>query len=275
MAFKTFLLHVEANPMPDPRLELAIDLANQFDAKLIGIGAEHLRTAYYGDDPLGYVVVADMETIEADLKFAEEKFRLVAKAVLRGCEWRSSTRFPLEGVTEEARAADLVVTSPSVWARGTDYKVALPGVLILDAGRPVLVTPPGASHLKIASVVVAWKDAREARRAVADALPFLEAAIAVHLVEICGSKDAVPAATARLADVAGFLNRHGVKSATYVEVEEKGSTAVEQLLDFSARKHADLIVAGAYGHNRLREWVFGGFTRALLNQTAHAVLFSH
>ena len=158
--------------MPDPRLELAIDLANQFNARLIGIGAEHFRTAYYGDDVIaGYYIAADMETVEADLNRAEEKFRLAAAAVQQGCDWRASRQFPLEAVTAEARAADLIVTSRSEWARGTDYKVALPGVLTLQAGCPVLVAPADTGHLKVANVVVAWKDSREARRAVADSLP--------------------------------------------------------------------------------------------------------
>jgi len=276
MALTTILVHVEANPMTDPRLELAIDLANQFDARLIGIGAEHFRTAYYGDDvSAAYFVAADMEAVEADLNRAEEKFRLAAAAVRQGCDWRASKRFPLGEVAAEARAADLVVTSRGEWARGTDYKVAIPGVLILQAGRPVLVAPPDTAHLKLASVVVAWKDTREARRAVADSLPLLQKAETVHLIEICGSKAGVPAATSRLADVADYLVRHGVKSTAYAEVEEKGASAVDQLLDFAARKHADLIVAGAYGHSRFQEWVFGGFTKALLTQTARAVLFSH
>lgn len=276
MAITSLLVHVEANPMPDSRLELAIDLANQLDAKLIGVGAEHLRIPYFGNDiSAAYFVAADMEAIDADMIRAEEKFRLAASAVRQGLDWRASTRFPLEEVTADARAADLIVTSRSKLTRETDYAVALPGVLILQAGRPVLVAPPDASHLKVASVVVAWKDTREARRAVSDSLAFLQRAHTVHLIEICGNRDAVSAATARLADVTDYLLRHGVKSKAHVEVEEKGASAAEKLLDFAARKHTDLIVAGAYGHSRFQEWVFGGFTKALLTQSARAVLFSH
>jgi nucleotide-binding universal stress UspA family protein len=245
MSFKTLLVHVEADPTPDPRLALAIDLANQFDAKLIGVGAEHYRAAYYGgygiDYGAGYLIAEEMESDEADLKRAEEKFRGSAAAV----------------------------------REASDYNIAQPGALILQTGRPVLVTPPEAARLTVASVVVAWKDTREGRRAVTDALPFLQRAETIQLVEICENKAAAPATAARLADVANHLLRHGVKTTVNADIAERDAASAEQLLDIVERQKADLIVAGAYGHSRLQEWVFGGFTRALLAQTARAVLFSH
>ena len=79
MSLKTILVHVEASPMPDLRLALAIDLANQFDAKLIGIGAEAYRTSYYGDgNGAGYLIAAELEAVDADLEAAEAKFRSAA-----------------------------------------------------------------------------------------------------------------------------------------------------------------------------------------------------
>ncbi|WP_447954014.1 universal stress protein [Sphingopyxis chilensis] len=279
MSFKTLLVHVEADPAPDPRLALAIDLANQFDAKLIGVGAEFYRSAYYGGDGLdygaGYLIAAEMESVEADLKRAAEKFRNAAPAVRGGWDWRAAVQFPLAEIAAESRAADLVITSPNVQRGASSYNFAAPGALMLQTGRPVLVAPPEAAQLTVANVLVAWKDTREARRAVADALPFLQAAERVQLVEICDGRDAIPSATARLADVAGHLLRHGVKAEASVDIEDKDANAAEQLLDVAERQKADLIVAGGYGHTRFHEWVFGGFTRALLRQTARAVLFSH
>ena len=130
-------------------------------------------------------------------------------------------------------------------------------------------------RLAAASVAVAWKDSREGRRAVIDALPFLQRAERIQLVAICDDKAAAPATAARLSDVADHLLRHGVKTTFNAAIAEKGSDAAEQLLDIAERQRADLIVAGAYGHSRLQEWAFGGFTRALLAQTERAVLFSH
>ncbi len=277
MSLKTLLVHVDGEASPDPRLALAVDLANQFDAMLLGVGAELYRSLYYGGEGYGtgYLIAAEMESVEADLKRAEAKFRSAAEQVRAGSDWRARVEFPLTQVAAEARAADLVITGRSARRGTSDYNVAHPGALIMQTGRPVLVTPPEASALTVSSVVVAWKDTREGRRAVSDALPFLQRAETVHVVEICENKAAAPATAVRLADVANHLFRHGVHATVDADLSERDATAADQLLDVAERRNADLIVAGAYGHSRFQEWVFGGFTRALLAQSARAVLFSH
>lgn len=279
MSYATLLVPVEADPEVDGRLSLAIDLANQFDAKLIGVGAELWRIWVAGGEFDGGYAAAEMYTaeaaqIEADLQRAKAKFEAASAAVRQGSDWRSAIQFPILQVAAEARAADLVVTSPSHRPGRSDYNVATPAALALQTGRPVLVAPADATSLQLGRVLVAWRDTREARRAVADALPILKRAKAVLVAEICGHVEA-PAAEARLADVAQYLLRHGVHAETRVGHEERDVSAAQQLFELADQHAADLIVAGAYGHSRLGEWVFGGFTRALLAQTGRAVLLSH
>jgi predicted dienelactone hydrolase len=76
MSFATLLVHVEADAASDPRLALAVDLANQFDAQLIGVGAEAYRTAMYGDGGYGaaYAIEAEMSSLEAELQCASRSF---------------------------------------------------------------------------------------------------------------------------------------------------------------------------------------------------------
>lgn len=107
--------------------------------------------------------------------------------------------------------------------------IAARGALVLQTGRPVLAVPPEATALSAAKVIVAWKDTREARRAIHDALPFLKRAAAVTLTEIVGGGDAIAASEARLADVAAHLARRGVRSQASVAIEAKGSPAAHQL----------------------------------------------
>jgi nucleotide-binding universal stress UspA family protein len=279
MTYATLLVPVEADAATDPRLALAADLANQFDAKLIGVGAELWRMpAVYGGFGAGYgidkIITAEITDVAADLKQAEDKFRTAAAAVRRGFDWRSAVQFPIAEVAAGARAADLVVTSRSRHPGASEYNVAAPGALVLQAGRPVLVAPPEMTRLELQSVVVAWKDTREARRAITDALPFLTRVGAVLVAEVCDHQDAATAG-ARLADVAEYLLRHGVRASTVVCVEQKGVDPAHQFLELAEQHKADLIVAGAYGRSRFQEWVFGGFTTALLTQTSRAVLLSH
>jgi nucleotide-binding universal stress UspA family protein len=152
--------------------------------------------------------------------------------------------------------------------------VAVPGALVLQAGRPVLVVPTEADKLDLTCALVAWKDTREARRAVVDALPLLKRAGAVVVAEVCYHSDAA-AAKGRLDDVAAHLLRHGVRASTTVCVEDTDVRATDQFLDLADQHNAGLIVAGAYGRSRFQEWLFGGFTRELLTQTKRAVLLSH
>jgi len=280
MSFQTLLVHVEPGAMPDSRLSLAVALANMFEAKLIGVGAEIYGTsgmgggyeADFGSAEIFTMLAAD---VEANLARAEKKFQAAAGSVRQGSQWRAAVQFPVQKIAAEARAADLVITSRSDRDGASSYTVCAPGALIMQTGRPVLVAPPGAGQLTATNVIVAWKDTREARRAVSDALPFLKAATSVLLVEISDSVDSEPAARQRLADVGDHLLRHGVEAEAMVVAEAKTGSAADQLLDIATEQRADLIVAGGYGHSRVQEWVLGGFTRALLAQTEQAVLFSH
>jgi nucleotide-binding universal stress UspA family protein len=277
MTYTALLVPVQGNNDPDDRLAFAVDLANQFDAKLIGVGAEIWRSPFGdidGGSAMAELIESEIADVEADLSRAEAKFSRVATTVRRGMDWRSALEFPDRKIATEARAADLIVTSRSTGRGTSDYNVAAPGALVLQAGRPVIVAPAESSKLELGSVLVAWKDTRESRRSVADALPFLKRARSVIVAEICHHDD-FSATDIHLNDVAENLRLHGVHASTTVGIEEKDINAAHQFLDLADQNKADLIVAGAYGHSRFQEWVFGGFTRALLAQTSRAVLLSH
>jgi nucleotide-binding universal stress UspA family protein len=278
MTYAALLVPVEGNDGHDDRLAFAVDLANQFDATLIGVGAELWRNPIVGDGfGGGYAMTAmiDVGRTEAalDLKRAEEKFHH-AVVGCRASEWRSAANLPVIEVLANARAADLIVTSRSTRHGDLNYTNAAPGILVLQAGKPVIIAPPKAVSLALKTVTIAWKDSRESRRAVSDALPLLKRADVVIVAEVCAHDDATRS-EGRLGDVAKALIRHGVNATTMVCIEEGGVRASQQFLDLAGQQDADLIVAGAYGHSRFEEWAFGGFTRTLLGQTRHAILLSH
>lgn len=276
MSFSAILVHVEVAPKAGARLQLAADLANQFGAALIGVGAEIFEPPSAAA-AMGYVdgetLVAEAKAVEDDLKLAETRFAAAAKDVRGGAEWRVGVGLPFELVAHEARAADLIICAPH---RGEPYGFhtqAAAGDVLMLSGRPVLVAPPELSRLDASSVVVAWKDTREARRALADALPFLKRARQVLVAEVCEHGDEAEA-QGRVADVAAYLARHGVKASTAVRPPAHGS-ASKALFEIAEMQDAGLIVAGGYGHARLREWIFGGVTRELLAPSKRAVLLSH
>jgi nucleotide-binding universal stress UspA family protein len=180
---------------------------------------------------------------------------------------------PVRAMARESRAADLIVAGGSKAEFGDDYRRADPAELALASGRPVLVAPIGAPALRGKAVVVAWKDTREARRALHDALPFLQRAEDVVVMAVCDDA-VVQAAQVETADVAAALLRRGVHARSMV-VSAPDRAVADEINAEAAAAGADLIVAGAYGHSRFAEWVLGGATRDLLDNPQRYLLISH
>jgi nucleotide-binding universal stress UspA family protein len=151
-----------------------------------------------------------------------------------------------------------------------------PESLVMDAGRPVLLLPRSAHDpsFAIRRVLVAWNGSREAARAVGDAMPLLRRAEAVRVVSAESASGERDGARLPEVDVAAWLARHGVRSelaSVLRDERDVGAWLLSTANDFDA----DLIVAGAYGHSRIREFVLGGVTRTLLRSMAVPVLMSH
>jgi len=120
--------------------------------------------------------------------------------------------------------------------------------------------------------IVGWNDTRESRRAIVDALPFLEQAAHVTVAEIADGSE-LAEVRLRLEDVVEWLKRHGV-AARCIAAPSSGDDA-SRLNAIVEEQGADLIVGAAYGHSRLREWVFGGVTKDLLLNADVCSLVSH
>ena len=256
-------------------LAVVADLAGRFGAAVIGVAARQASTP-------GIVRgVGPREPDRHDFdKFvdlsaaAEAEFRAALPKV-QDLQWRSQMTFgPVyEYVAAESRGADLVVaTLDSGEGIFLPSEQAEVGDLLMRLGRPTVIVPSDAGGLKLTSALVCWDDKREARRAIADALPLLQASNRVDVVEIVNGKD-MDGARRRLGDVGDWLARHGVEAQCSARVSN-GSEST-QLADFAKDMNVDLVVAGAFGHSRLREWAFGGVTRDLLLHTDCCVLASH
>lgn len=271
--YTTLLVHAEAGLATSKRTEVAAALAHQMGARLIGLGAETFEPIASPDPFTGYAAGEWIALIQAEiakhLVAAEASFRRDAAG--SDFEWRSVEDYPGRALTKLARAADLILMTPR--GPGGATRVADPAEVVMAAGRPVLIIPEGRTHLHGKSVVVAWKDTRECRRAVADAMPFLQRAEDVLLLAVCG-KDAADAAVFETDDVVANLKRHGVEARSQVVTASAGDV-VQELNRIAALNNADLIVAGAYGHSRLREWVLGGVTDELIHRPETFVLLSH
>ena len=212
MAYATLMLYVDADGMPEQRVRLAANLADKFTARLIGFSALAIRPPLVAE---GVVIAAsDGSRHQGDEERSsptkETGFANIAGADHRKLEWRSALDFPTDALAREARSADLIVIGRSK-GPGDAYSSLDLGGAILKIGRPVLVVPEGVGSLRAEHVVIGWKDTREARRAVQDALPFLHEASSVTIVEICES-DEDDVAQEHIDDVAHYLGRHRIKA---------------------------------------------------------------
>jgi nucleotide-binding universal stress UspA family protein len=271
MTYASLCVALDLGPNTIPRVKLAADLADRFGARLIGVAGREPVISVVGAAPFADAVIfqQDGEFASEELQEVENAFRVAAGG--RGTvEVRTAISRPDLYLAEQARAADLVIVGRQGRRDPVDSRFGVdPGDIILAAGRPVLITPPEATYLSVKRILVAWKETREARRAVRDALPLLRAAEEV-VVAAVGETASDAAAT----DVARFLELHGVVAQTRLQ-RLRERTVADELVRLAEEDRADLIVAGAYGHSRTREWILGGVTRDLLDRCPVCCLMAH
>lgn len=273
MIFNTIMVQLDVDSPAAPRATYALELARRFKASLIGFAAADSYVSVPGDD--GGMAAAEIMRqrrieIEDRLKILKEEFLGV---VGDDASWREEIGDPTRLLAMHARAADLVVTGvPAKGVPSDRHRVVDVGTLVLSAGRPVLIANDNLAPLNPDNVLVAWKDTREARRAVTDAMPFLTGAkhVLVATIEEYDQRNARES----ISDVLRFLMRHGVKARS--EVLDVGKEdACEAVCELARAMGAELVVAGGYGHSRIREWAFGGMTRSLLRHGAINRLLSN
>ncbi len=172
-------------------------------------------------------------------------------------------------MVDYAKLRDLTLVSVP---EGSDEWIA--EAIIFGSGRPTLVLPdrPRIRPLELKTVMVAWDFSRAAARAVADAMPVLEQAGSVRIVTVSGEKDFDSNRSAE--ELAKNLARHGLN--VVLEQVDAGDDDIGDVLEARALAcSADLLVMGAYGHSRFREFILGGATRSLLADASLPILFSH
>lgn len=275
---KDILVHVDGGKSAERRIEAAAVLAEASEGHLVGL---HVASAAE-DMPWieGYatemVIRYATDRAEADRARAREVFQrqIAGRAITH--EWREVTGQADRTVALHGRTADLVVlgqSDPAVASFG-----ATPGIaehVPLSVGRPCLILPYAGHWPTLGRrVLVAWDGGREAARAVNDALPLLHRAQQVTIVTIGDRMQGGGTAAQGAAALGAHLARHGL--AVEVRHDGGGSMGVaDLLLSLAADQSADLLVMGAYGHNRLRDLIMGGVTRAILDHMTLPVLMSH
>lgn len=274
MSYKDLLVLIDPADRGNNVVECAANLAVQHDAHLTGL--------YVGYDPLiGFAetqIPAELlQTHQEQLTRAEEKARTDFGAACRRAgvdnEWRTASEAKMTSLMLSARYADLVVMGGNAASTVDLVAHRYADNVVMSAGRPVLLIPENYQwDGGFRQPMVAWDASREATRAVHDALPLLKSAQKVIIMEIADRDDII--ARDPGSDIARHLARHNLKTESAHAVKSELSVG-DQLLSASVDHGADVLVAGAYGHSRLRELALGGVTRHLMMHLTVPMLFSH
>ena len=279
MGYRSILVHLDDSDTCEQRLTLAVTLARSFGAGLSGTYLVPTRelTPFTSAMLPDTVVAHRLHETGAAQTRAQSRFEAMAAAAhLDQARFAAPAGRAIDQAILHARYADVaVVGQPLPSDAHAAFERDLVHAILMSAGRPALVVPHFGEFADAGStVLIAWKEARESARAVADALPFLARATRVIVLSISTPGAADARETLSDLGIAGFLAWHGIAADVRHEVAEDidvGNLILSRVADLGV----DLIVMGAYSRPRLSEVVLGGVTRHMLQAMTVPVLMSH
>lgn len=269
MTYKSILVAlVASDPRNEATAKAAAQLAADHDAHLTALHiTPPVTLPVYAAVPMPTDVLDSYyDDATGDAQRMAGVFEGACKAAgVNSSEWRAE-RGPVVACLEDiAPYADVVVLTQH---QGGEYGW-LTGEAALTLGVPVLAVPEAGSFETIGrTVLLAWKPSRECTRAVRDAMPVLQKADRVLVLRANPEDDGLEG------EIGAHLARHGVK----VDVRDVkvGEISIgDAILNAVADDGCDLIVMGAYGHSRMRQFAFGGVTRRVLESMTAPTLLSH
>jgi|SRR5450631_772289 len=277
MAFKDIPVALTSYPEPTPIwvVDDAVSVAAALGAHLAALSFEtrpHVPGHFISNSLVTGMISAETEKsrnnareLLATFDAAAEKAGILHETILE----KSLTLEVPDLLVEYARLRDLTIMSVP-----ESYDQWFAEAIIFGSGKPTLILPenPRPRPFELGTVAVAWDFSRAAARAISDALPLLERARKVRVVTVTREKALDTKHSAE--ELAKNLARHGI-DVVLDKVDAKGSPIGGVLESYTRSHQADLLVMGAYGHSRLREFVLGGATRSLLSKPPLPILFSH
>jgi nucleotide-binding universal stress UspA family protein len=269
MSLKNLMVHLDQGDRTTARLELAVSLARQHQARLLGVFGQRAQAQQVG------VVSSWPSQDYVEARDASKAAFDKATAGLPQAEWRDINRGSdaevLRHVTDLARHADMVVLGQHDERLKACVPPELVGEVILDCGRPVLVVPYVGNFTEVGKFpLIAWSDAREAAHALNDALPLIRGCAEVMVLSFATHREE---GDSSCAEVTRHLETHGIKAKTEVLlVQDFG--IMDMLLNRVTDRGADLLVMGAHGHIGFPFLSRGAGTRYILQHMTVPVLMS-
>lgn len=284
MSYKTILVLLNDAACAQLLLDASGAIARQFDAHLIGLYVLPAAKVYSDVGMLATPILFEgyRDLFESKLEEVCKKFEARVNQDGLKAEWRavdSNSPDIAESAIAHSRSAELVITSQIERGPDRDIEGDLVARLVLESGRPVLIIPKQGHFAPrgeciAKKAIVGINGTRECSRAMFDALPLLRLVKETRLVWVDPYRQSREAGDVPGAEEAAVLSRHGIKAVAEPMMTD-GHNAGEALLMRANDLGADFLVMGAYAHSRMREFVFGGATRYVLEHMKIPVLMSH
>jgi nucleotide-binding universal stress UspA family protein len=257
MAYKDILVYLDPTDAARDRLRLAAAMAQAHGARLTGVdaSAEAALSGAWGDRA---------SRIGLEFEAAIKEAKLVGRFVGRSAA---------SAIGDEYHCVDLIIAPRPEGEARELVRSEIPDGTLLASGAPMLILPQYWKSAPVGeNIVIAWNASREANRAVHDAMPLLVKAKKVTIFTFSARGSALHATSEILAD---HLLRHGVVAQISNWIDTGELLALEALFASLDTQDADLIVAGAFGHSRLFESLFGGVSLDMMRQPTAPILMSH
>jgi nucleotide-binding universal stress UspA family protein len=261
------LVHVDAGQ--EARLQAALDVTRAIDGHLTCLDVAVVPTTLInGMDKLDGAanVIADEMRRESKNRASIES-RLGAEQV--PFDWVDAEGFLSPCVIEASGLADLIVLNRELDAKYPDMR-GVAGEVLITSGKPIIAVPQTANGFDVyGNALVAWDGSPQAEAALQAAVPLLQHASAVTLVEVDDGSIKMPATEAAI-----YLSRHGIRPV----IQHESSTfdiPSTVLLDTISSLATAYLVMGGFGHSRLVEAAFGGVTKRMLRECPVPIFLAH
>lgn len=273
-------VHLGADNGCERRIEVAIKLATEHQAEIVGVYPFDvtMREEYSGTALPSEVTQMIRKRVQSNREETKQKFLEATQAAGITAHWRNP-KGPIDEVLAlHARYARLLIMSKAEDRQSTASPITtnLPETVIMAAGRPVLMVPAVGTISTIGErVLFCWDKKREATRAFADAAPLLRASKELVVLAIDEDTQSLLDQDIQENDFSSLCTALGYPAPKVLRRSSKGVGVGNVILNTATDYGSDLIVMGAYGHSRMRQWIMGGASKTLLNSMTVPVMLSH
>jgi nucleotide-binding universal stress UspA family protein len=292
--FRTILTHMTGTDCDQPVLAMASQIARNFSGHLecLRVVADPtalvMQTAQL--DLVTSALLADtLDVVELQNRETTQRARVTLAEFCKregivfadeppgpngvSAHWQENPGDELDELTSQTRFHDLVVLAGGAERKGRLSPEGI-GQIIIGAGRPVILAPEKASKSLTKTIAIAWKNTPEAARAITAAMPLLTKAERIEVLS-ANEEDTRAMECVDCSDgVVQQLRWHGLNASSHFVIPA-GRTVPHAILESAHGVKADLLVMGGYGNSRFREFIFGGFTKRILDGVDLPVLVFH